>query len=333
MTTRATDILVTERIARIKQLLENCRQPLVVSHVDPDGDAIGTQLAFGVYLEKLGKPVVLVRDSDIPAKYLFLPGVDKIACAGAVSDQSVFDVAVVLECPGLQRVGAPARFIGKQTLVINIDHHPDNNLEAEVSFVDVGASSVGELAYDYFCQAGFEITPEMATQLYTAILTDTGRFRFQSTTPHALAVAGELVRAGADPRTICDRVYYDMDPAVIRLTGRVLSSVEYFENGRICVMPLTRQMLAESGASAANTEGLVDYSLFARGVEAGVLLRELANGSTKVSLRSRDGIDVSLVANQFGGGGHPNAAGCVVQLPLEQAKTEMVRLLGELHEP
>jgi phosphoesterase RecJ-like protein len=327
-----TDSPAPACIARIREALEKCRRPMVVSHIDPDGDAIGTQLAVGAYLESLGKPCVMLRDSEIPTKYQFLPGVERIIRPNGPDQDSPFDVAVVLECPQLQRLGAASRFISPQTLVINIDHHPDNDLDAAISWLDVRASSVGEMVYEYFAQVGVKVDRAMATQLYTAILTDTGRFRFGSTSPRALAIAGELVNAGADPRTICDRIYFDMDPAVVKLTGRVLSAMEYHQNGRICIMPLTQQMLADTGASVTNTEGLVDYSLFTRGVEAGALCRELENGFTKVSLRSRNGINVAVLAARYGGGGHPNAAGCLVKRPLEQAKQEIVELLQEAHE-
>ncbi len=330
MTTRLSDNLAIDRIERIREMLENSRRPLVVSHVDPDGDAIGTQLAFGNYLESRGKKCVLLRDSEIPSKYSFLSGVEKIVRSEEADTSVPFDVALVLECPQLRRVGSIANFIGPQTSVVNIDHHPDNALEAAVSWLDVTASSVGEMAFEYFTQVGFVLDPATATQLYAAILTDTGRFRFGSTTPRTFAIAGELVRAGADPRTICDHVYFDMDPAVVKLTGRVLSAIEYYADGRICIMPLTLQMLADTGASVVNTEGLVDYSIFSRGVEAGALCRELENGTTKVSLRSRNGMNVAAIAARYGGGGHPNAAGCLIQLPLEQAKQEIVRQLQEV---
>jgi phosphoesterase RecJ-like protein len=319
-------------IRRIRSLLEECRRPLVVSHIDPDGDAIGTQLAFGAYLRRMSKPVVMVRESTIPGKYLFLPDVERIIPVDRIEPSAGFDVAVVLECPASERTGSAARLIGSETAIINIDHHPDNSLPAEVSWLDVTASSVGELAFEYLTAIGFEIDRDVATHLYTAILTDTGRFRFESTTPRALAIAGELVRAGADPRSICDHVYYDQDPSVMRLTGQVLSTVEYHDNGRLCIMPLTRAMLTESGADPANTEGLVDYSLFTRGVQAGALLREVAPDVTRVSLRSRDGFDIAAVAARLGGGGHRNAAGCTVRLPLQQAKNEIIKLLQEARE-
>jgi len=324
--------MVTGLIQRIRLLLEECHRPLVVSHIDPDGDAIGTQLAFGAYLRRLGKPVVMARESAIPRKYLFLPDIKRIIPVDRADASAGFDVAVVLECPARERLGSAARLLGGETTIINIDHHPDNSLSAGVSWLDVTASSVGELAFEYLSAVGFEMDGDVATQLYTAILTDTGRFRFESTTPRALSVAGELVRAGADPRSICDRLYYDVDAAVMNLTGRVLSSVEYYDDGRLCIMPLTRAMLSESGADPANTEGLVDYSLFTRGVQAGALLREVAPDVTKVSLRSRDGFDIAAVATRLGGGGHRNAAGCTMKLPLQQAKQEIVKLLREARE-
>ena len=327
-----TDSTAPETIAGIRTLLENCRRPLVVSHIDPDGDAIGTQLAFGEYFRRIGLRPVLVRESKIPSKYQFLPGIETIIPVDGVTDGEPFDLAVVLECPSPDRLGSAARLIGKATTVINIDHHQDNVLEAAVSWVDVSASSVGELAFEYFRGVGFEIDPMVATNLYTAILTDTGRFRFESTTPRTLAIAADLVRAGADPRNITDRVYYDVDPAVMKLTGRVLSGLEYFDKGRLCIMSLTREMLQETGADIANTEGLVDYSLFTSGVTVGVLLREIDPTRTKVSLRSRDGYDIAAVAARWGGGGHRSAAGCTVKLPLAETRRELVKLLQEFHE-
>lgn len=331
MTSRI-DNVDAEMITCIRPLLESCRRPLVVSHIDPDGDAIGTQLAFGEYFRRIGKTPALVRESSIPSKYRFLPGVERIIPLGDVPAGAEYDLALVLECPSPDRLGTVARLIGEHTTIINIDHHQDNALEAAISWVDVSASSVGELAFEYFREIGFEIDPSIATDLYTAILTDTGRFRFESTTSRTLTIAADLVRAGADPRLITDRVYYDVDPAVMKLTGRLLAELEYFDDGRICIMPLTHTMLMETGADIANTEGLVDYSLFTRGVNVGILLREIDPGRTKVSLRSRNGINIAEVAARWGGGGHRNAAGCTVRMPLADTKRELVRLLQESNE-
>ena len=314
-------------IGDIRIVLERSRRVVVITHIDPDGDAIGTQLAFGAYLRALGKDVVLVHDSEIPQKYMFLPEIDRLVKVDRVDGIPRFDTAVVLECPNADRMGAASRFLAPGTAIINIDHHPDSAVEGDVSWVDVTASSVGEMAYEFFAESGFKITHDVATQLYAAILTDTGRFRFESTTPRALVIAGELVAAGADPRTICDRIYFDLEPATMLLTARVLNSIEYFADGQICVIVLSQAMLAETGAGEGSTEGLVDYTLYTKGVLVGVLLKEGDGKGTKVSLRSRGDFNVAAIASRLGGGGHFNAAGGRLPMDLARAKNEIVRIL------
>jgi phosphoesterase RecJ-like protein len=316
-------------IEAIRTRLENAERVVVITHVDPDGDAIGTQLAFGDYLRGLGKTYALVRDAEIPRKYTFLPGVESIVPVANLNGDLRFDTVLVLECPNHLRMGQAARFLQDGVAVVNIDHHPDSRVEGDVDWIDTRASSVGEMAFEYFQAVGYEISPEMATQLYTAILTDTGRFRFESTSPRTLAVAGELVARGADPRSICDQVYFDLDAATMLLTARVLNSIRYFEDGRICVLSLTRDMMLETGASEGSTEGLVDYTLLTKGVLVGALLKEVDTDFTKVSLRSRGNINVAEIASELGGGGHANAAGGRLKMGIEDALAEIVRILGE----
>ncbi len=316
-------------LAELKQALEGARRTLVASHIDPDGDAVGTQLAFGAYLRDLGKEVVMTRDSAIPDKYLFLRGVDRIVVANTLEADPKFDTAVILECPSMQRLGFAARFLKQGTAVVNIDHHPDNAISGTVNWVDRTMSSVGEMAYEYFRAVGYRITQETAEHLYTAILTDTGRFRFSSTSPRTMTIAGELIAAGADPRKICDLVYFSMLPSTLRLVGKVLNGIEYHANGTICLLTLTPEMLEQSGAHESETDGLVDYAMSSKGVTAGLLVRELDATHCKVSLRSINGVDVSRVAEKFGGGGHFNAAGCLVPKPLVETKALMIQLLNE----
>lgn len=323
---------VPERAAtidRIQQLVGQARRVLVVSHVDPDGDAIGSQLAMGAYLKALGKDVTLVRDSEIPDKYRFLPGANTIVPATTLADTFRVDTTVILECPSAERVGSAMRFVTDDVQVINIDHHPDAQDLGSVNWVETAASSVGEMLYEYFTAVEAAITPDMATQLYTAILTDTGRFRYPSTSPRTMAIAGELIAAGADPQSICDRVYYSMKPSTLRLHGLVLKGITFEENDRICFLTMTRQMLTESGAEESESDGIVDYALYGESVMAGAFFKEIAPQVTKVSMRSRGRVDVSAVAAQFGGGGHRNAAGCRVDGDLATARAEIRELLRE----
>jgi len=315
--------------SQVRDLLEKATCILVVSHIDPDGDALGTQLAFGYYLKSLGKSVYMVRDSDIPDKYKFLPGVNEIVPADTLPGDVKIDTGLVLECPSLRRAGTAAERLTNGVRIVNVDHHQDSSEYGTVNWIDTKASSVGEMAYEFFQSVGFDIDADVATCLYTAILTDTGRFRFSSTTARTMTIAGDLIARGADPRAICDFVYYDMRPSSMILTGKVLNTLEYHHDGRVCLLTLTAAMLAEAGADESDSDGLVDFTLFTRGVNTGALLKEIDENTTKVSLRSCNGVNVAAIASKFGGGGHFNAAGCRIPLPLAEAREEILNLLRE----
>jgi phosphoesterase RecJ-like protein len=213
--------------------------------------------------------------------------------------------------------------------VISIDHHRDSVAFGAINWVNINASSVGEMVYDYFRAVGYEPNSDVATQLYTAILTDSGRFRYQSTTAHTMRVAADLIEAGADPRRICDQVYFNLRPTTIKLIGRVLNTVEFHDFGRICVLTLTREMFASAGAEEFESDGLVDFTMSNKGVIAGVLLKENSASGTKVSLRSSNGVNVAAIAAEYGGGGHFNAAGCTMPRTLSDARVEIIRRLTE----
>ncbi len=316
-------------IHRIREVLEKSRRVLVVSHTEPDGDALGTQLAMGQYLKDSGKEVFLVRDSEIPGKYRFIPGIESILPASSLGDDLNIDTALILECPVLRRAGSAVRFFKHGVKTVSIDHHRDCDKHSDVNWIDVGSSSVGEMAFEYLKAVGYDISPDVAVQLYTAILTDTGRFRYESTSPRTMAIGGELIRLGANPREVCNHIYYDMPRSTMLLTAKVLGSMEYHQDGRICIMALTKEMLAASGAKSHESDGLVDFTLYTSGVMTGALLKEVHDKSTKVSLRSGNGVNVAQVAAAFGGGGHFNAAGCELKMPLAEAKETIIKMLKE----
>ena len=316
-------------LADIAACLKAARRILVASHIDPDGDALGTQLAFAAYARHLGKDVFLVRDGEIPEKYRFLPGSGDIRHVSELPDDFDVDTALVLECPDIARVGRASRYLTDSVKIINIDHHYDNSNFGAINWLNTSASSVGEMAFEYFAAAGYKIDARIAEQLYTAIMTDTGRFRFASTSPRTMQIVADLIAAGAEPQKICDNVYYNLRPAVIKLIGKVLNHIAFHHNGTICELTLTRDMLASSGAKASDSDGLIDFTLFSADVEAGVLFKEVDTESTRVSFRSKDGINVAELAARFGGGGHFNASGCSVPMSLERARSEIIGLLKE----
>jgi bifunctional oligoribonuclease and PAP phosphatase NrnA len=314
-------------MTRLRSAIAASHTVLVVSHLDPDGDSLGTQLAVTSYLSRLGKQVVSVRESEIPVKYRFLTDIYAIQVCDAVDPSIKPDTVIVLECPSRDRIGRASKYLDTASCVINIDHHAANDMYGTLNWLDATASSVGELITEYFEFAGYELSQEEAAQLYTAILTDTGRFRYGSTSTRTMKAAGLLISRGAKPQDITDAIYFSQPVSSLRLMGKVLNSIEFHHGNRICIMQVNRAMLAESGAIGSEGEGLVDYVLHGKDALVGALLKEVDGSTTKVSLRSRSGVDVSVLAQQFGGGGHVNAAGCAVQLPLLQTREMIINLL------
>lgn len=316
-------------ITAISDALRRHQRFIIVSHLDPDGDALGTQLACGSVLSHLGKSVAMVRDSAIPERYHFLPGISQIIEANQLPANAPCDCLIVLECPQKTRIGSAVRFLNVASEIINIDHHRGNELFGTINWIDIGASSVGEMFYAVCRHLDTPIDQQIATCLYTALLTDTGRFRYDSTSPNTFAVAGALVAAGANPRTICDQVYFQMPTSTLLLLGDMLTKQELLDNGKICVFMLTDEMYRRSGKLTGDTEGFVEYALYGKGVRAGVLLKEKSPDMTKASIRSNGSVNAAAVAARFGGGGHLNAAGCQLSMPIVQARDAIVEALRE----
>jgi phosphoesterase RecJ-like protein len=314
----------------IENLIRGSQSILVTSHEDPDGDSIGSQLAIRQLAAAYGKDAVIINAGDIPLKYRFLPDIEQIRNIRKYGGSGSFDLAFILECPDVERAGEVRNLISAQTALINIDHHPDNHKFGSVNLLDADASAVGEMLFDVFLNMDMAIDKNTATWLYTAILTDTGRFRYSSTTRKTMETAGRLIELGADPREICDNIYYSITPSTLRLTGQVLADIKFFEGGKICLLQLTRKQLADNSTDMSETDGLTDYTLFGRNVIVGGLLKEINDGRTKVSLRSRNSIDVSRLAHRYNGGGHHNAAGYTINLPLDKAGDRLLCDLKEL---
>jgi len=314
----------------ITGILEESNSILVASHVDPDGDSLGTQLAFAGFLRKNGKQVHLFREDVIPEKYLFLPEQEDIKHIHEIKDDFKVDAAVILECPKISRAGNIIKKLNDNCKIINIDHHQDNEEYGDVTWVNSEASSVAEMVFEYFEVVAYQINKSTAVQLYTAILTDTGRFRFNSTSPRTMEIAGKLIGAGADSREICEQVYYNLPIGTLKLIGHTLANAEFLHGGEVCVLSIGKDILTKHETRLSETEGLAEYTLFGKGVEVGMLLKEGDDEVTRVSLRSRGKVNVAALAANFGGGGHVCAAGCSIEMPLVDAKKELLNALDVL---
>lgn len=298
---------------------------LIACHENPEGDAIGSELALALALRKMGKTATVLNADPVPANLLFLPGAGTVVFE---EDGSKYDVAVVVDCGSPERTGRVAPELRKCPLLVNIDHHRTNGDHGDLSLVDPDAAATGLLVHRILSAMGYEIDLDVATNIYVAVLTDTGSFHYGSSSPEAFEVAGEMVRRGVDPWAVAEQVYETQSALRLRLLGRVLDSLEVFADGRVACITTMREDLREFSAGKDALEGFINYPRSIVGVEVAVSLREEEGNLFRASFRSKGRVDVSEVAARFGGGGHRNAAGCTVPGPLAEAKGRVLEALA-----
>lgn len=300
------------------------RRFLVTSHQRPDGDAIGSAVAMALALMALGKRATVVMDAMPPAFLQPFPHVDAICITTEVTE--AVDAVLVMECSTLARTGVTGL---DRSPVINIDHHPGNAGYGQINWIDEGAAACGELAFTLIEALGVPLTPAIATHIYLAILTDTGSFHFSHLSPRTYELAGRCVAAGADPQWIA-RTHYDSNSlARVRIFGAVLNGLAIHAGGRVALLTITRAMASDLGGTYDDTEGLINFPLTVKDVQAVAFFKEQAPDDWRVSLRSKGDVDTGAVARQFGGGGHKNASGCGWQGTIEAAHETFARLLGQ----
>jgi phosphoesterase RecJ-like protein len=293
---------------------------LVVSHARPDGDAVGSMLAFGEVLRQLGKHADLVTADRVPAVYRRLPGAD--ALRSAVRVYGPYDAAILLECDGIER----ARVEGLERFtLINIDHHITAHSYAQLNWIDREAVSVGAMVYRLAKAAGVEITPAMATCLYTTVLTDTGGFCYGSLQAGTFELAHDLVEAGADAGKIAREVYFSTPLSRVKVMAAALNTLHC--EGEMAWLWITDDDITSTRANDEDTEGIVNVAIGIAEVEAAAFARELNDGMVRISLRSKGKVKVAPIAERLGGGGHENSAGCTLEGPLQRA---LDQILGEL---
>ena len=310
----------------LREVLKHIEQRktfVLTSHARPDGDAIGSALACGEILRSLGKRAEVVMHDPVPRIYQPLPFADRIVHADRVNGD--YDAAILLECDSIQRT----RLEGlEQKFLISIDHHLSGRPFANVNWIDPSAVATAEMVFRLANEAGVKITPEIATCLYTAVMTDTGSFMFEGTNEHTFCLARELVVAGADPAHCARNIYFGHSTEKMRLLGAALSNLH--REGSLAWIWVTREQMEKAEAKEEDCEGLVNYALSIQDVEVAVFFREMPDKRYRVSLRSKGHVNVSQVAEEFGGGGHACASGCSVDGPLSIAVAQVMKQLRSL---
>ena len=309
-----------EGLPAVLEVVRRERRFAVCSHARPDGDAVGSMLACGMLLAQLGRKADLFSADPVPQIYRGLPGAAAIRQTQRVEGE--YDAVILLECDGLQRTRL-AGLEGRQ--LINIDHHATGVPFAHVNWIENDACAVAEMVYKLARAAGVDISPEMAACLYAAVLTDTGSYCYEGTDAHAFELARTLVACGADPARIAREVYFSNPLSKMLLLGAALTNLH--REGRLAWLWVTHADMIRTAAAEEDCEGIVNYAIGIAGVEAAILLRELADGRVRLSLRSKGRLDVSRIAASFGGGGHRHAGGCTLDGPLAAATERILETM------
>jgi len=313
-------------IEQILQLIERSQSFLIASHESPDGDALGSTLALGNALREMGKDVVAYNRDRAPLDYAFLPGYATLV--SEVDDAQSFDVGFVLDAGELRRAGSWIR--ERCRTLVNIDHHPYSEDFGDIYFVDTQACATGVLIYRLLQTAGLQVSCETATCIYTAILSDTGSFRYSNANPEAFRVAGEMIGLGVDPWSIASGLYENQDLARLKLLGLALPTLRTSPCGQYASLAVTLDMYAVAGASEEHTDRFINYPRSIRGVEVAIFFRQLSEGRFKVGFRSKGSIDVGALARAMHGGGHHNAAGAEVEGSLETVQEWVFTRVADL---
>ena len=314
----------SESARQLREELRHASSVLIGTHLNPDGDALGSSLALAAYLDRLGLEVEVLCHHPAPRNLRFLPGVGRIRQAPRMEKA---DLAIMVDLESKDRLGDVRDYILETPRLLVIDHHVPHEQPGDVRIVDVSASATALIIARLLLELGAEITPDMATNLLTGIVTDTGSFRFRNTTPESLSVSAVLLEKGADLARVNEEIFQRKPLASTLLLGHMLDTMRLECGNRIAVGVLTRGDFERAMATDEETEGFVNEMLSIDSVEIAAILREPKPGRIRCSLRSRAEHDVATVAREFGGGGHRNAAGCTLDMSIDEAEEIIVRRL------
>jgi len=311
-------------LSQVVELIEKKDRFAITSHVRPDGDGLGSSLGLFWLLKSLNKDVEVIMHDPAPLSYQQLPGAGTIRVAPRIGDH--FDAVFIIECSDLDRPGLEDL---DQQFVVNIDHHSTTELFGGINWIDSTAAACGEMVYNLCKATGVRVTKEIAECVYTALLTDTGSFHYSNTTERTFKIASELVRTGVRPAKTAEAIFGSYQWPKIELLSQVLSTAKRDETGHVAWMWQTLAMQEQTHAAEEDADGFVNYPLAVGEVEATALFKETAPGIYRTSLRSKGDVNVAKIAEQLGGGGHRNAAGCTLKGTSSELEQKVVPLLQD----
>ena len=316
-----------------KQICESIKKNkrfLVAGHISPEGDCIGSQLAMANLLKLMGKEVRIINQDCVPKNILFMPGVEHVQQMVSLGNKKLdFDAAIILDSPTLDRIGDVKKIIeGKY--IINIDHHVSNLKFGDINWIAEHCSSAGEMVFELFKACHIAIDDASALCLYTAIMTDTGSFRYTNTTARTHQIAADLLLYNINPQQVYEQVYETKSFSTFKLLAEVLANLKKTEDSKFVWCSVTNEMITRNGLSADCCEDFIAFVRMIEGAQVAAFLREMDDKTkVKVSFRSKTDIDVNEIAKTFGGGGHKAASGCVIEKGLDDAEELLVSVVSK----
>ena len=316
-------------VRTVKQAIKKFNKFLITSHINPEGDAIGSQIAIASLLKKLGKEAVILDDSPVPNLLQFMAGTENVS--KEMPHDFNYQAVIILDSPDLTRIGRVNDYLKKDSAIINIDHHISNINFGKFNWVEPELSSTGEMIYDLFKAFKMKINLDEAIVLYAAIMTDTGSFRYSNTSSKTHRIAAELIDIGVLPYEMHTKIYETSSVQDTNLLGEALQTMKLTEDGKIAWLWVTKEMLKKTKASLEGTEGIINFARSIDGVEIAILFRETGTEDrVKVSFRSKGKVDVNKLAAAFNGGGHPSASGCTVLGKMEDVEKKVLDRTKEM---
>lgn len=300
---------------------------LILAHVQPDGDAISSTLVVGWLLRKWGKTFTMMNQNRPPSRLRYLANYEDILICEQLEDEvdRQYSAVICVDCADYERIGKAVDWVHPDAEILNIDHHPTNNRYGSVALIRDNAAATAEILFDLLTFGQVELDFAAATALYTGLLTDTGGFRYSNTSSHVMHVASSLLQYGVQGSKIADALLEQMTLAQMQLIQRGLARLAFSEDHRVSWLYITAEDMKETGALNEDLEGLVNYPRNIEGVDVGILFKQLEDKRVKVSFRSNENADVSVIAQHFGGGGHVRAAGCTIYKSLDEAINEVIK--------
>ncbi|HCJ56254.1 DHH family phosphoesterase [Lutispora sp.] len=304
----------------VVKLIGDSENIAILSHIMPDGDNIGSSLALYNALSKIGKNVVFILDDDVPEVYKFLKGSQKTE---KPDNDHKFDLVIVLDCGDVGRLGRSSRYL-EGAKVINIDHHLSNSNFGLYNIVDISAAATGEIIYRLINRLEIALDKDICECIYTGIVTDTGQFQYSNTTDLTHEIAADLVRHGAEPWKLYRAIYQNNSKSKMKLIGEAINSLEFHFQSKIASMIIRKEVFETVGAKDEDADGIINFARDINGVEVALLFKETEDGKVKIGFRSKDFVNVSDIAQEFGGGGHKRAAGATVAGAVENIKERVI---------